>query len=53
MTEAETRLLDEHRLLRRIKYVRATMHSWGLTTRDHGHIDVDDTAIWTACIRCT
>ena len=45
MTDPETRLLDEldeHGILRRIEYVRARMHGWGLTTGDPGHIDVDD-----------
>jgi hypothetical protein len=47
MTDAETRLLDElaeHGLLRRIGYVRARMHSWGLSTGDPGHIDIRDPA---------
>ena len=47
MTDAETQLLDElaeHGLQRRIEYVRATMNCWGLTTGDHGHIDVADAA---------
>ena len=45
MTEAETQLLDElaeQGSLRRIEHVRGRMHGWGLTTGDHGHIDVDD-----------